>query len=115
MSLWELYPCADLVTYPSLYEGFGNALLEAFYFKVPVLINRYSIWIQDIEPKGFKTITMDGYVTTELVEDIGRVLSDKTLRHEMVEQNYRLAARYYSYAVLRRRMQTLVINVMGLD
>ena len=35
--------------------------------------------------------------------------------HEMVEENYRLAARYYSYAVLRRRMQTLVMNVMGLD
>ena len=115
VSLWELYPCADLVTYPSLYEGFGNALLEAFYFKVPVLINRYSIWIQDIEPKGFKTITMDGYVTHELVEDIERVLSDTTARHEMVEENYRLATRYYSYAVLRRRLQTLVMNVMGLD
>ena len=115
VSLWELYPCADLVTYPSLYEGFGNALLEAFYFKVPVLINRYSIWIQDIEPKGFKTITMDGYVTTELVLGMGRVLSDAAMRREMVEENYRLATRYYGYAVLRRRMQTLVINVMGLD
>ena len=115
VSLWELYPCADLVTYPSLYEGFGNALLEAFYFRVPVLINRYSIWIQDIEPKGFQTIAMDGYVTNELVEGIERVLSDKALRAEMAEQNYRLAKRYFSYAVLRRRLQTLVINVMGLD
>ena len=32
-TLWDLYPHADLVTYPSIYEGFGNALLEAFYFK----------------------------------------------------------------------------------
>ena len=115
VSLWELYPCADLVTYPSLYEGFGNALLEAFYFKLPVLINRYSIWIQDIEPKGFRTITMDGYVTNELVENIERVLSDEKARREMVDENYRLATRYYSYAVLRRRLQTLVMNVMGLD
>ena len=83
--------------------------------KVPVLINRYSIWIQDIEPKGFRTITMDGYVTTELVEGIEHVLSDASTRREMVEQNYRPATRYYSYAVLRRRLQTLVINVMGLD
>lgn len=115
VSLWELYPCSDLVTYPSLYEGFGNALLEAFYFKVPVLINRYSIWVQDIEPKGFRTVCMDGYVTNELVEELGKVLSDETLRTEMVEHNYRVATRYFSYAVLRRRLQTLVINVMGLD
>jgi len=114
VSLWELYPCADLVTYPSLYEGFGNALLEAFYFKVPVLINRYSIWIQDIEPKGFRTVCMDGYVTNELVAQLDKVLSDDALRNEMAEHNYKVATRYFSYAVLRRRLQTLVVNVMGL-
>ena len=32
-SLWDVYPHADFITYPSLYEGFGNAFLEAIYFK----------------------------------------------------------------------------------
>jgi hypothetical protein len=36
-TLWDLYPHAALVTYPSLYEGFGNAFLEAVYFRVPLL------------------------------------------------------------------------------
>ena len=27
-TLWDIYPHADLVTYPSIYEGFGNALVE---------------------------------------------------------------------------------------
>ena len=31
-TLWDLYHHADFVTYPSTYEGFGNALLEAIYF-----------------------------------------------------------------------------------
>ena len=115
VSLWELYPCADLVSYPSLYEGFGNALLEAFYFKVPVLINRYSIWVQDIEPKGFKTVSMDGFVTQEVIDQVKHILADERARTEMVNENYGLATRHYSYAVLRRRLQTLVINVMGLD
>jgi len=115
VSLWELYASADLVTYPSLYEGFGNALLEAFYYRVPVLINRYSIFVQDIEPRGFKTIAMDGFVTSEVVEQVRRVLADDVLRREMVETNYRQATRYYSYAMLRRRLQTLMINVMGMD
>lgn len=30
-SLWDVYPCADLVTYTSLYEGFGNAFLETVF------------------------------------------------------------------------------------
>ncbi|MFH0881191.1 MAG: glycosyltransferase family 4 protein, partial [Lentisphaerota bacterium] len=33
-TLWDLYRHADLVTYPSLYEGFGNAFLEAIYFRI---------------------------------------------------------------------------------
>ena len=32
-SLWDAYIYADFVTYPSLYEGFGNALLETIYFQ----------------------------------------------------------------------------------
>lgn len=115
LGLWELYGAADLVTYPSLYEGFGNALLEAFYFRVPVLINRYSIFIQDIEPKGFQTISMDGYVTPELVKSVKEILANGELRREMVDHNFRLASRYYSYSILRRRLQTLLINVLGMD
>ena len=75
----------------------------------------YQIFKEDIEPKGFRTITMDSFVTTELAKEIAHVLSDDALRQDMVEANYQLASRYYSYAVLRRRLQTLVINVMGLD
>lgn len=115
LSLWEVYPCADLVTYPSLYEGFGNALLEAFYFRVPVLINRYSIFVQDIEPRGFRTIAMDGFLTPGVVDQVRRILRDPELRREMVESNFSQARRYYSYAVLRRRLQTLLLNVTGMD
>jgi len=34
--------------YPSLFEGFGNAFLEAVYYRKPMLVNRYSIFIADI-------------------------------------------------------------------
>ncbi len=115
LGLWELYGAADLVTYPSLYEGFGNALLEAFYFRLPVLINRYSIFIQDIEPKGFRTISMDGFVTPDVVDAVRAILSDETRRREMVDHNFALAHRYFSYSILRRRLQTLLINVLGMD
>ena len=100
-TLWDIYPHADLVTYPSVYEGFGNALLEAFYFRKPVVINRYSIYVQDIEPKGFKLVEMDGYVTRKTVESVRRLLHDDELRGEVVETNYHLAKRFYGYEALR--------------
>ena len=37
-------PHADLVTYPSTFEGFGNAFLEAIYYCRPIVVNTYSIY-----------------------------------------------------------------------
>jgi glycosyltransferase involved in cell wall biosynthesis len=100
-TLWDIYPHADLVTYPSVYEGFGNALLEAFYFKKPVVVNRYSIYVQDIEPKGFSVVEMDGYVTRDTVDQVRKLLSSPERCAEVVELNYRLAMKYYGYEALR--------------
>ena len=112
-TLWDIYPHADMVTYPSIYEGFGNALLEAIYFLKPVLINRYSIYIQDIEPKGFKMLEMDGFITTQLLEQVRRTLNDSVYRREMVLHNYKVARRFYSYTVLRRILRTMITSLTG--
>src|SRR6266545_356215 len=53
-TLGDVYPYADLVTFPSLLEGFGNAFLEAVYYRRPILINNYTIYSIDIKPKGFQ-------------------------------------------------------------
>ncbi len=110
-TLWDLYPQAALVTYPSLYEGFGNAFLEAVYFKVPLLVNRYAIFGRDIEPKGFQCPVMEGYLTTDVVNQVRRILEDPAYRKKMVDHNYQVAARHYSYAELRRILRTLIGNI----
>lgn len=114
-SLWDTYPHADFVTYPSLYEGFGNALLEAFYFRKPVLVNRYSIYQTDIEPRGFRVLSMDGYMTKKLADQVRRVMTDEEYRTDMVEWNYQLATRFFSYSVLRRKLRAMVCNFTGQD
>ncbi len=114
-NLADIYSQADLVTYASLYEGFGNALIEAFYFKKPVLVNRYSIFISDIEPQGFEVVKMDGFVTDGVVDKVRRVIDDEDYRTRMVERNYELGKAFYSYSVLRRSLRTLITNVTGLD
>ncbi len=114
-TLADAYSQADFITYPSLYEGFGNALLEAFYFKKPVLVNRYSIFIMDIEPKGFEVIAMDGYLTNDTIRQVQHVIDDDEFRERMVQHNYDLSRAFYSYTVLRRKLNVLLTNFTGME
>ena len=114
-SLWDIYPHADFITYPSLYEGFGNAFLEAVYFKKPLLINRYATFVQDIEPKGFDLIAMDGYLTAKTVSKVKEVLESPDRRAKMVNKNYEVASRHYSFAVLRRWLNIMLANFFGVN
>jgi len=113
-TLWDIYPHAALVTYPSLYEGFGNAFLEAIYFKVPLLVNRYAIFHRDIEPKGFRLPVMDGYLTQSVVSEVRRLIEDTGYRKELMDHNYKVAAQHYSYSELRRRLRMLMTNVASM-
>jgi len=114
-SLWDLYAHADFITYPSLYEGFGNAFLEAVYFKKPLLINRYAIFVRDIEPKSFDLIVMDGYLTKKNVQKVREVLENPNLQKRMTANNYTVAARHYSYAMLRRQLDNMMANFFGVN
>ncbi len=113
-TLEDVYPFADLVTYPSTFEGFGNAFLEAIYFSKPVVVNTYSIYTKDIKPKGFSVIELDGYVTKDAVEKTKEILANRKLRQEMVDLNYELGKQYFSYAVLRRRLDIAAIENPGI-
>jgi glycosyltransferase involved in cell wall biosynthesis len=109
-SLFDVYPHADFVTYPSTYEGFGNAFLETVYFKKPLFVNRYSIFASDIEPVGFETVVMDSYVTDIDVERTWKFLKDPGYRKAAVEKNFDLARKYFSYAVLEQKIKAILLN-----
>lgn len=107
-ALWDTYPHADLVTYPSLYEGFGNALLETIYFRLPALVNRYPVYAEDIGPLGFQFAEIDGTVTDEAVAQMRRWLEDRRSANTAVERNYALALENYSYRTLARLLEPLL-------
>jgi mannosylglucosylglycerate synthase len=112
-SIWDAYIHADLVTYPSEFEGFGNAFLEAVYFKKPIVVNNYSIYATDIRPKGFHVIEFDDYVTDETVGRTIEILQDPEKSQRWVEKNYQLARKYYSYEVLETKLRILIANAFG--
>lgn len=114
-SLWDVYPHADFITFPSLYEGFGNAFLEAIYFKKPILINRYSTFVRDIEPLGFDLIVMDHYITKRTIQKAKEVIEVPERRKEMVNNNYKIATRYYSYSVLLENLNFILTKFCGMS
>jgi hypothetical protein len=107
-SVADIYQNADLVTYPSAHEGFGNAFLEAIYYKKPIVVNRYSIYIADIEPIGFDVILMDSFVSSVAIIQIDRVLKDKNRLQSMVERNFQIGRTYFSYEVLEEKLLHLI-------
>jgi glycosyltransferase involved in cell wall biosynthesis len=112
-SLWDIYPHADFITFPSRLEGFGNAFLEAIYFKKPILINRYATFVRDIEPRGFDLAIMDGFLTKKTVQRVKEILESSERREIMVTKNYETAARHYSYSVLRKHLNAIMMNFFG--
>ena len=78
-------------------------------------MNRYSIFVIDIEPKGFEVITMNGYLTREVVQQVEKVITDHDYREAMVNKNYDLGKAFFSYSVLRRKLRALITNHTGMD
>jgi hypothetical protein len=112
-TLADVYPQADLVTYPSSIEGFGNAFLEAIYYKRPLVVNNYSIYEADIKPKGFKVIEFDGYISEATLEHARNLLTHPQEAAQTAVLNYDLARRYFSYTILERRLRLLLSDCFG--
>jgi len=122
-SLWDSYVFADLVTYPSLFEGWGNQFLEAIRARLPIVIFEYPVYQSDIQSKGFDVISLGnklsgtddwGLATVsekaihQAAEKAVEVLTDSSSRQEMIEQNFDSANRHYSLESLERQLANII-------
>jgi len=122
-SLWDTYVYADFVTYPSLWEGWGNQLLEAIRAKLPILLFEYPVYQADIKDKGLRVVSLGSEITgrdeyglaqvaPEVIEAAAdqavELLTDAHLRRETVEHNFRLGREYYSLESLRGYLAPLM-------
>lgn len=110
-SLHDAYLAADLITYPSLYEGFGNALVEALFYGVPVVVNRYPVYVADIAPLGLRLIEIDGAITDETVSEVRSLLANPRRIRENARHNFAIGRKHLSYTVLRRKLRSLLRGI----
>lgn len=120
-SLWDVYAHADLVTYPSVLEGWGNQFLEAIFAKKPVIVYEYPVYETDIKSKGFDVISLgnthevdkDGLCTVNksIIEKAAaeavEILIDNKKREKVTEKNFAICEEHFSYESLYRILSDL--------
>jgi mannosylglucosylglycerate synthase len=122
-TLWDTYVFADFITYPSLWEGWGNQLLEAIRARVPFLIFEYPVFRADIKEKGLKTISLGGKIAAidsrglvqvkpkqidKAADAAVRLLTDGKVRQAMVKHNFEIAREYYSMDSLQNQLDEII-------
>ena len=121
-SLWDAYAHADIITYPSIYEGWGNQFLEGLFSKTPILVYEYSVFEEDIKPNKFMCASLgnsyitkheDGLVSVPAetincaVNQIISYLFDFEKRLDCVESNFDKGKQYYSLSTLKELLEPL--------
>ncbi len=120
-SLWDVYSHADIITYPSLLEGWGNQFLEGLVAKVPMVVYRYPVFDLDIADYQFNIIdlgndhqvdesglaviapeTLNGAVNSTL-----EYLFDADLRSSHMQQNYDIGEKHLSYSALKAMLSDI--------
>jgi len=95
------YRKAGLMVYPSLYEGFGLPPLEAMASGIPVVTSMTS---SIPEVVGDAALMVSPYDVSQLADTMGRVLTDKALRRDLVARGYKRVAGFNWYRVARNTL-----------
>ncbi|MDD5396835.1 MAG: glycosyltransferase family 1 protein [Candidatus Moranbacteria bacterium] len=89
--LEPLFRQAEFFVMPSLYEGFGMTVLEAFATKTPAIVSKVASLP---ELAGEAAFFVDPLNTTEMAEAIGKFASDQSLRESYIEKGIAQAKKF---------------------
>lgn len=117
-SLFDAYPFADLISYPSLYEGWGNQFLEAIFARKPIMVFEYPVFKSDIKGRGYSVIAMGDRADPETDSDLYRLpeseierIADEVIETlmnpgtaEILDMNFQIGRANNSYEVLEHLM-----------
>ena len=126
-SLWDTYVIADLVSYPSLWEGWGNQLLEAVRARTPFLLFEYPVYQSDIAKADFRAISLGDQiqrrdalglvqVSQEVIDaaadEAVEYLCDSTFREQNVAHNFEQGQKYFNLEALEVFLKPLIAEAV---
>ena len=99
-------------TFFSEIEGFGNNLLEMIGGGLPVVVNRYPVYCEEIEPLGFDLPSTDHWsITDELVEAAWTLLNNIPKRNANIRHNMTVMAEKLNHGVMAEKLQMIFENL----
>lgn len=87
----QLYASADIVSFPSLYEGFGMPVLEAQNARKPILASDIAV-LHEVAGQG--ALFCNPESVESIREGFSRLLSDGSLRQSVVDEGEKNLARF---------------------
>jgi glycosyltransferase involved in cell wall biosynthesis len=90
-ALHHLYNAASIFAYPSFYEGFGLPPLEAMNCGIPVIASKIKVMPEVV---GDAALLVDPHDAEDLGIAMHRLLTDETLRTEMIAKGFKRAANF---------------------
>lgn len=102
----DLLAAADVFVFPSVYEGFGGALIEAMGLGLPVVASDLPALREVVEPDGSALLVPPGDAG-RLAESMTRLLSDEALRARLGARGRERFLERYTIEGVSRRMADL--------
>ena len=86
-----VYQEAEMMIYPSIFEGFGIPILEALNSRIPVITSKDGCFK---EAGGESSLYVDPLSIDEISHAITKIDNDSILRKEIVEKGYQHAQNF---------------------
>lgn len=107
---------ADLASYLPVWEGFGNAYLEAVSCRVPIVTTTYLVYKTDIQVAGFRGPEIrDSYdaegkleIPDTVLAEMHKILMNREYRDEIAEHNFVVGKKEFGFEALRNGLSGLV-------
>lgn len=99
-------------TYFSDVEGFGNNLLEMISLGLPVVINKYEVYKEEIEQFGFQLPSIEnGSITDELVDNAYRLLTDRVYANSTIYHNLNVLKENLDHEIIAKKLKPVILNM----
>lgn len=97
-----IYQLSEVFIYPSKFEGFGIPILEALNSETPTITTKGGVF-PEVGGDAARYVSYGN--TAEMIEAITTVLSDSTLRTEMIEKGKKQALKFKEQEIANNLMK----------
>lgn len=103
-----LYRCADVFTFPSLYEGFGFPPIEAMARKIPVVSSSEGALDEVV---GDAALICNAYDINDIASKIEDVITNENLKNDLIEKGIKRSS-YFSWEKTARQTYEIYQKVL---